>query len=414
MFGHLPARSRTRLGMCSTFMPSLTVWGVGVLPRTRGFMGVQPFPGQIWCKERCRQGLGEVTAPVCPLLAGQRLLASWKQERLPSSLQQEFPLVLLVIFHWKTSPGLDRAPAWFCEGFHMNSGHRWPHPCTDNRQGKAHWPHFLGGKMNPRGNKLPYWWQPGSQAAPGSELFHTNFMIYSLTPALSLAIAGAAKARRTGCRKTLTFFQAGDTTQREALELQERQIYTMAWPFLDSLQALAVDHSRDFGFRAVRFQFILSISLGSDLPHFSCRTHSRVCCAHLWSADEQHNLYIQADLTGRTLRLKPEPFPWAELGCGWASPAQSRGPIVHKIHVIPRLFPCTAEPRSPCEMVSSESEQINWHCSKVRSLAIYSCLTLTERKQCFMLGFFSSSLPLSFLISLLFPCASHHTVINLF
>lgn len=116
---------------------------------------------------------------------------------------------------------------------------------------------------------------------------------------------------RAACTKTLTFFQARDITQREALELQQRQIYTMAWPFLDSLQA--VEQSRDFDFRAVRFQLILCILLGSDLPHFSCRTQSRVCCAHLWRGHEQHNLYIQAGLTGTALRLKPE-LGWAVAG----------------------------------------------------------------------------------------------------
>lgn len=145
---------------------------------------------------------------------------------------------------------------------------------------------------------------------------HTNFKVHSVTPALSLATAGATKATRTGCRKTLTFFQARDITQSEALGLQERQIYTMAWPFLDSFQALAVENSRDFDFRAVRFQLILFISLGSDLPRFSRRTQSRECCAHLWTAHEQHNLYSHADLTGTALRLNPEPFPWAELS--WA------------------------------------------------------------------------------------------------
>lgn len=71
MFGHLPTLIRTRLGMCSTSVQpllSLTVQKVGVLPRAGGFMGLEPFPGKICCKERGRQGFGEVTASLCAVL----------------------------------------------------------------------------------------------------------------------------------------------------------------------------------------------------------------------------------------------------------------------------------------------------------------------------------------------------------
>lgn len=144
-------------------------------------------------------------------------------------------------------------------------------------------------------------------------MLHTNFKVHSVTPALSLATAGATKATRTGCRKTLTFFQARDITQREALGLQERQIHTMAWPFLDSFQALAVEHSRDFDFRAVRFQLILfRWALMCLVSPVEPRAGSAVPTSglHMGSITFTATLIWQ----GQPLGLTQSPFP----GLSWA------------------------------------------------------------------------------------------------